>query len=89
MADVISQVLRFCQPQVALVGLCGEPSLSQGLQDGSEVVEMIGPGGQMYDVIQVCRCELTMGLQDNVHEPLEAGWHHMDAKREDPVLPVA
>lgn len=41
------------------------------------------------DIIQICSGVLMMGVQYNVHEPLEGYWCPLEAEGEDPVLPVA
>lgn len=86
---MVAQVLHLCQPQVALPGVGSEPSLSELPQDGFEVVQMVGSGGGIDDIIQIGSGEVTVGVQHDVHEVLKCCGHPMEAKGENSVLPVA
>lgn len=49
---------------------------------------MILPGGGVDDDIIKVGGELVMGAQDNVHYSLECFWNPMEAKGEDPLVPI-
>lgn len=52
-------------------------------------MEVLNPGGGMDDdIVEVRSSRLVVGAQNDVHQCLESCWSPVEAKCEDPVLPV-
>lgn len=87
--DAEPQALCLGQPQLALVGVCGQPSRPELFSYHFQLLEVLSPSGGMYDdIISVGCCILVVGLQDDVHQSPKCHWCPMEAKQEDLVLPV-